>query len=73
MENYRRFKFVKDFEKSPTEKIPSGSEITVLNDVIYFNGGMITPVNYSFFNTLLAKEIAYPYYLKEVVIPVDKV
>lgn len=73
MENYRRFKFVRDFEKSATEKISAGSEITVLNDTIFFNGGMITPVNYAFFNSLLAKEIAYPYYLKEVIIPVDKI
>lgn len=73
MENYRRFKFVRDFEKSPTEKIPAGSEITVLNGTLYFNGGMITPANYAFFNNLLAKEIAYPYYLKETVIPVDKI
>lgn len=43
MNNYRRFKFVKELKKSETEKIPVGSEITVLNDTIYFNGGMITP------------------------------
>lgn len=73
MNNYRRFKFVKELKKSETEKIPVGSEITVLNDTIYFNGGMITPTNYNYFNKLLANEIAYPYYLQEVIIPVDKV
>lgn len=30
MNNYRRFKFVKELKKSETEKIPVGSEITVL-------------------------------------------
>lgn len=34
---------------------------------------MITPANYNYFNKLLANEIAYPYYLQEVIIPVDKV
>lgn len=48
MNNYRRFKFVKELKKSETEKIPVGSEITVLNDTIYFNGGMITPANYNY-------------------------
>lgn len=35
MNNYRRFKFVKELKKSETEKIPVGSEITVLNDTIF--------------------------------------
>lgn len=73
MNDYRRFRFVKELKKSETEKIHLNSEITILNGTIYFNGGMITPASYVYFDNLLAKEIANPYYLQEISIPVDKI
>lgn len=73
MDFYKKFVFVKDFNKSETEKIPSGSELLVLNDKIYFNGGMITPANYFLFNSLIEKEMEHPNYLREVPIPYNKV
>lgn len=72
MNNYRRFKFVKELQKSETEKIPVGSELTILNGTFYFNGGMITPVSYKFFDKLIETELSYPYYLQEIIIPVNK-
>lgn len=72
MKNYIRFKFVKELVKSDNERIPVDSELTVLNDTIYFNGGMITPVNYYYFKKLIEDEMKNPNYLKEIPIPVNK-
>lgn len=73
MKNYRRYKFVKEYKKSETEKLPEGSELTVLNGTYYFNGGMVTPANYGFFNKLLAEEKIKSNYLREIPIPYNKV
>lgn len=73
MDNYRRFKFVKEYVKSESEKIPKDSELTVLNDKIFFNGGMVTPANYFLLKGLIESEIKSPNYLEEVPIPRNKI
>lgn len=61
-----KFEFVKDFVKSPSEKIPMGSELTYYNQGLYINNIMITPAYYNFFIKMINDEIAKPNYLKKV-------
>ena len=49
---YRRFKVVKEFSDKDGV-IPVGSEITILDDHIYFNGGMIPPAYYGLLYDLI--------------------
>lgn len=73
MDFYKRFRFVKELTiKEGT--FPVGGEITVLNDKIYYNGGMVTPLYYSILHDLLEYEFNEGFkYLKEVPIPYNKV
>ena len=72
MENYKRYKFVKELKvKEGTFAV--GSEITVLNDRIYFNGGQIQPAFYDLFYDLIEYETIKGFnYLREVPIPYNK-
>lgn len=70
---YRRFKVVKEFSDKDGV-IPVGSEITILNDRIYFNGGMISPAYYGLLYDLVEYEINEGFnYLREVAIPYNKI
>jgi hypothetical protein len=71
--NYRRFEFVKDFKKSENEVLRKGDEIRLYNNLIYFNGGQVTPAAYTFLSEFLAKEMVKPDYLRETPIPYNKV
>ena len=69
---YKRFKFVKEF-KDNGDVIPVGSELAILNERVYFNGGQIMPGLHDLFYNLIMEEINKPNYLKEVAIPYNKV
>ena len=69
---YKRFKFVKPFIDKG-EIIPVGSELTVLGDRIYFNGGQIMPGLYRLFMELVQSELDKPHYLREIPVPYNKV
>lgn len=73
MDDYRRYRFVKEYIKSKNEKIPVNSEITVMNGRVFFNGGMTTPLFTKFFLDLIEVEKKNPNFLKEVPIPYNKV
>lgn len=72
MQQYRRFKFVKPFVDHG-EVVPAGSELTLMGDRVFFNGGQIMPGLHSLFYNLIMQEIKKPYYLREVPIPYNKV
>lgn len=69
---HKRFKFVKPFTCA-FGTLPIDSEITILKQAIYFNGGMIQPQYYELFRDLINKEVKEPNYLREVPIPYNKV
>lgn len=69
---FKRFIFVKSFTDHG-ETIPCGSELTIMGDRIYFNGGQIMPGVYDLFYNLIMTEIEKPHYLKEKRIPYNKV
>lgn len=72
MKNYKRYKFVKTLKLEDGE-IPAGSEITILNDVVYFNGGMVQPYFRNLFLDLLEFEMVKGFnYLREIPIPYNK-
>lgn len=69
---YKRFRFIKPY-KTFDGTIPVGSELTVMNATIYYNGGMLEPSFYNEFKKLIQKEMKKSFYLKEVPIPYNKV
>ena len=69
---YKRFRFVKPFT-CEFGTIPVDSEITILKEAIYFNGGMLNPHYYGLFKELINSEVKNPCYLKEVPIPYNKI
>lgn len=69
---YKRFKFVKPFT-CEYGTLPADSELTILKEAIYFNGGMVNPLFYNFFRDLINQEVKKPNYLREVPIPYNKV
>ena len=69
---YKRFKFVKEF-KDNGDVIPVGSELAILNERVYFNGGQIMPGLHDLFYNLIMEEMKKPNYLKEIAIPYNKV
>lgn len=69
---YKRFIFVKEFTDNG-DKIPVGSELSILNDRVYFNGGQIMPGLHDLFYNLIMSELNKPHYLKEIAIPYNKV
>lgn len=73
MDIYRRFRFVKPFE-CQYGKLKPGDEITVMNDRLFFNGGMVELQYYNLFMELIYNEIKNGFnYLKEVPILYNKV
>lgn len=72
MNSYRRFRFVKPFE-CQYGKLKAGDEITIMNERLFFNGGIIELQFYNFFMKLIYDEIKNGFnYLKEVPIPYNK-
>ena len=69
---YKRWRLVKPFT-CEYGTLPVGSEITILKEAIYFNGGMVNPLFYNFFRDFINHEVKEPNYLKEVPIPYNKV
>lgn len=69
---YKRFRFVKPFN-CEFGTIPTDSELTILKEAIYFNGGMLNPYYYNFFRDFINKEVKEPNYLREIPIPHNKV
>lgn len=72
MQQYRRFKFVKPFVDHG-EVVSAGSELTLMGDRVFFNGGQIMPGLHNLFYNLIMQEIKRPCYLREVPIPYNKV
>ena len=73
MNNYRRFKFVKNLTVEEGTFL-AGSEITVMGNRIYYNGGMIQPTYYDIFYDLIEYETNEGFnYLREIPIPVNKI
>lgn len=72
---YKRFIVVKDIGVEGFDKqIKKGSEITIMNDTIYFNGGMVDSMFYDIFRDLIEQETKNGFhFLKEVTIPYNKV
>jgi len=72
---YKRFIVVKDVGVEGFDKqIKKGSEITIMNDTIYFNGGMVDSMFYDIFRDLIDQETKNGFYfLKEVTIPYNKI
>lgn len=68
---YKRFKVVKEIVDKG-EKIPIGSEITIMDDRIYFNGGQIMPGVYDLFRQIIEREMTRPNFLREIPIPYNK-
>lgn len=69
---YKRWRLVKPFT-CEYGTLPVDSEITILKEAIYFNGGMVNPLFYDFFRDFINKEVKEPNYLREVPIPYNKV
>lgn len=70
---YKKFKFVKPLKVKEGE-FPVGATITIINDRIYYNDGMIQPQFYNLFYDLIEYETINGFnYLKEMIIPYNKI
>ena len=73
MSNYRRFRFVKPLSVNEGS-FRVNDEITILDNRIYFNGGMVMPTYHSLLRELVEYELETGFkYLREVPIPYNKV
>ena len=72
---YKKFIVTKDVGiKGFSEQIKKGSEITIMNNTIYFNDGMVDSMFYDIFRELIEQELRDGFvFLKEVPIPYNKV
>ena len=72
---YKRFIVIKDVGVEGLEQpIKKGSELTIMNDTIYFNGGMVDNMFYDIFRDLIDQELRDRFHFqKEVPIPYNKV
>lgn len=61
---HKRFVFQKPYNMNGGI-IQIGSELVVVNGIIYYNGGMLEPVYQIEFKDLIMKELKKPYYLKQ--------
>lgn len=59
------YEFIKDYTCSLGTITSGDGELTVINDVIYYNGGLLAPDMQSFFKNLIKKENENPEYLKK--------
>ena len=73
MNDYRRFRFVKNLTVEEGTFL-AGSEITIMGNRIYYNGGMIQPAYYDLFYDLIEYETNEGFnYLREIPIPINKI
>ena len=72
---YKRFIVIKDVGVEGFDQpIKKGSELTIMNDTIYFNGGMVDNMFYDIFRDLIDQELRDGFrFLKEIPIPYNKV
>ena len=63
---YRKFKFKKEFT-CPDGTISEGSEIVLIDDRMYFNGGMVNPVFYDEMMEIITNPKIYKEYLVEMI------
>lgn len=72
---YKRFIVIKDVGvEGFGQPIKKGSELTIMNDTIYFNGGMVDNMFYDIFRDLIDQEFREGFhFLKEIPIPYNKV
>lgn len=68
----RRFRFVRDY-KCEFGTLEAGKTIDVVNGTIYYDNGLVEPWWAKYLEDLIRKEMEKPYYLKEVIIPYNKV
>lgn len=71
---YKKFVFIKPFTFMG-QTLPQNTEITVVNDKIYVNGGQITPAYYSLFEEIIEDYLSGndKSLIKEIMIPYNKV
>lgn len=74
---YKRYfvkKKIERTDKYTQEKIsiPAGGEITILGDVMYYNGGLVPPLYNALFREMLSDKEIFKKYFKEVPIPYNK-
>lgn len=71
---YKKFIFKKPFTFEG-QTLPQNTEISVVNDKIYVNGGQITPGYYSLFESLIEDYISGvdKTLLQETIIPYNKI
>lgn len=72
MSVFKRYVLVKDLQKSDSEKLRAGDEIRIVDDMILYNGGMVTPEAYNFLAWLIKRERQRPEYLRETPVPYNK-
>lgn len=68
----KRFKFVKDYH-CPFGSLKAGTNIDIVNGTIYYEGGLLEPWWADYLKEFIKKEMEKPNYLKEIVIPYNKV
>lgn len=69
---YKRFKFVKEL-KQPEGTFKVGDEITIMENRVYYNGGMVQPRFVNLLMDLVEYESNEGWnYLKEIPIPYNK-
>ena len=61
---YRKFRFKKEFS-CPDGTIHEGSEITIIGDRLYFDGGLVNPAYYSILIDIINTPEIAKEYLKE--------
>lgn len=69
---YKRFRFVKGF-KQPEGTFKAGDEITIMEDRVWYNGGMVEPAYANLLMDLVEYESNEGWnYLREIPIPFNK-
>ena len=71
---YKKFIFIRPFTFEG-QTLPQNTEVTVVNDKIYVNGGQIPPSYYSLFEELIEEYLSGKNkdLLREIVIPYNKI
>lgn len=72
---YRKFKVIKNVGvQGLDQQIKKGTEITIVDEKIYCNGGMVDNMFYDIFYDLISQELSKGFhFLKEESIPYNKV
>lgn len=69
---YKRFRLVKPL-KVKEGTLLTGAEITIMNDKIFYNGGVVEPAYYNLLADLVEYEMNEGFnYLREIPIPYNK-